>query len=149
MPSLSYRPGQDASRFVYFMPPIQYPDGKHYLKIGHSKGEVMSKDAETLKDWFQGDGDPQQAAWLSDTLRKLLPNVDFASLHTRACVTTQSPTGKQFIDRFEDERFYALLADNGQCGKSADELGLIVANFVVSGQFPEPYQRDEYRIQYA
>ncbi|MEM7344559.1 MAG: FAD-binding oxidoreductase [Chloroflexota bacterium] len=149
MPSLSYRLGDDPMRFIYFMPPIQYPDGNYYIKIGHSKGDSISNDKESLTTWFQGDGDPNRIAWLTETLHNLLPEVQFSSFHSQACVTTQSPTGKQFIDRFEDERIYSLLADNGQCAKSADELGYIAASFVEQGCLPEGYDVEDYRLVYA
>ena len=41
MPSLSYRYGNDQMRYIYFMPPVLYPDGRHYVKIGHSFGDTM------------------------------------------------------------------------------------------------------------
>ncbi|MEM7801941.1 MAG: FAD-dependent oxidoreductase [Chloroflexota bacterium] len=148
MPSLSYRLGDDPMRFVYFMPPIQYPDGKHYVKIGHSKAGFIPNDRESLTRWFQSDGDPAQVEWLSEALHQLLPEVRFASLHSRACVTTQSPTGKQFIDQFGDRPIYSLLADHGQCGKSADELGFIAAEFLTKGQLPAPYEDGAFTLQY-
>lgn len=66
----------DPMRFVYFMPPIQYPDGKHYVKIGHSKGQTMPNDGQSLTRWFQGDGDPERIEWLTDTLYQLLPEAE-------------------------------------------------------------------------
>jgi sarcosine oxidase len=149
MPSLSYRFGDDPMRYVYFLPPIKYPDGKHYVKIGHSKGDSLPNDWESLVRWFQSDGDPTRIEWLSETLHKLLPDVKFNSMHSRSCVTTKSPTGKQFIDQFDDPRIYGLLADNGQCAKSADELGYMAATFVQSGRFPAPYNREDFRLVYA
>jgi sarcosine oxidase len=146
MPSLSYRCGADALRFIYFLSPIQYPDGKHYVKIGHSKGDLMPNDRESLTRWFQSDGDPQRSEWLTETLQHLLPEVRFNSLHSRSCVTTQSPTGMQYIDRFEDRRIYSLLADNGQCAKSADELGYMMASFVETGRFPRDYNPEKFKL---
>ncbi len=148
MPSLSLRLGGDPLKYVYFMPPIQYPDGQFYVKIGHSIGELMPPDRNALISWFQGDGDQQRVDWLTETLRRLLPDVAFASFHSHPCVTTHSPTGKQYIDQFDDPRLYALLADHGLCGKSADELGYIAADFVMNGRFPSPYQAADYKLRY-
>lgn len=149
MPSLSYRLGNEATRYIYFMPPIQYPDGKFYIKIGHSKGDRISNDEQSLRSWFQTDGDPQRVEWLTETLQNLLPTVNFVSLHSRSCALTISPTGKQFIDQFGDVPIYALLADHGQCAKSADELGLMATEFLTCGRLPAPYDIAEYKIQYA
>lgn len=149
MPSLSYRIGDDPLRFIYFMPPIQYPDGKQYVKIGHSKAGLIANDRETLTRWFQGDGDPAQVEWLTEALHQLLPEVRFASLHSRACVTTQSPTGTQFIDRFDNGPIYSLLADHGQCGKSADELGYMAARYLTEGELPPEYSHRTFGLQFV
>ena len=71
------------------------------------------------------------------------------ALHSKACITTKLPTGVLYIDQFEDPRIYALLADNGQCAKSADELGYIAASFVETGRFPSGYRREDYKLIYA
>ena len=149
MPSLSYRLGNNSQRYIYFMPPIQYLDGKYYLKIGHSKGDRIPNDEASLRAWFQSDGDPKRVKWLTETLRSLLPSIKFASLHSRSCALTISPTGKQFIDQFGDEPIYALLADHGQCAKSADELGFLATEYLTTGQLPAPYNLADYNIQYA
>jgi glycine/D-amino acid oxidase-like deaminating enzyme len=149
LPSLSYRLGNDPMRFIYFLPPILYPDGKHYLKIGHSLGDLMPNDDEALTRWFQGSGDPQRIEWLTETLHSLLPKAKLNRLHTKSCVVTKSPTGKQFIDQFDDERIYSLLADNGLCAKSADELGNITASFVKYGQWQhDAYNKEQYKLVY-
>ena len=110
----------------------------------------MPNDGPSLIRWFQGDGDPQRIAWLTETLKDLLPQVTFNTLHSQSCVVTMSPTGMQFIDQFKDIRIYSLLADNGQCAKSADELGYIAASFVQSGVWQyEPYGQEAYRLVYA
>ena len=109
----------------------------------------MPNDAESLTRWFQSDGDPGRAEWLVESLQQLLPEVPSSSLHSRSCVTTRSPTGKRFIDHFADPRIHALLADNGQCAKSADELGYMTASYVNSGRFPSPYNAEEFKLVFA
>jgi len=149
MPSLSYRYGNDQMRYIYFMPPVLYPDGKHYVKIGHSFGDTMPIQRESLTRWFQSDGDMTRVEWLKDTLKNLLPDISFNSFSSKSCVTTKSPTGKQYIDQFEDTQIYSLLADNGQCAKSADEVGSIATEFVLNGRFPSTYNQEDFRLQYS
>ena len=149
MPSLSYRYGNDQMRYIYFMPPVLYPDGKHYVKIGHSFGDTMPIQRESLTRWFQSDGDMTRVEWLTDTLKNLLLGITFNSFSSKSCVTTKSPTGKQYIDQFEDTQIYSLLADNGQCAKSADEVGGIATEFVLNGRFPSTYNQEDFRLQYS
>ena len=149
MPSLSYRHGNDQMRYIYFMPPVLYPDGKYYAKIGHSFGDSLPVNRESLTLWFQSDGDLTRAEWLKDTMINLLPDISFNSFSSKSCVTTKSPTGKQFIDQFEDTQIFSLLADNGNCAKSADEVGSIATEFLLNGRFPSKFKQEDFRLQYS
>jgi len=149
MPSLSYRYGNDQMRYIYFMPPVLYPDGKHYVKIGHSFGSSLPINKESLTKWFQSDGDLTRVEWLKDTLKNLLPSINFKSFSSKSCVTSRSPTGKQYIDQFEDKQIFSILADNGQCAKSADELGCIAKEFVLNGRFPKQFNQEDFKLRYS
>ena len=149
MPSLSYRYGNDQMRYIYFMPPVLYPDGKHYVKIGHSFGDSLPINRESLTQWFKSEGDMTRVEWLTDTLKNLLPSINFNSFSSKSCVTSRSPTGKQYIDQFEGTQIFSLLADNGQCAKSADELGCIAKEFVLNGGFPQQFNKEDFRLKYS
>ena len=131
------------------MPPVLYPDGKYYAKIGHSFGDSLPINKESLTLWFQSDGDSTRAEWLKDTMKNLLPGISFNSFSSKSCVTTKSPTGKQFIDQFEDTQIFSLLADNGNCAKSADEVGSIATEFLLNGRFPSKFKQEDFRLQYS
>jgi len=148
MPCMSYRLGDEANKFLYFLPPIEYPDGRHYVKIGHALGNEMSNDEQIIKDWFKSDGDRAKIPWLTDALQELLPSVKLGGVHTEPCITTTSPTGAIYIDQFEDERMYALHSGGGYCAKSADELGFILAEFALKSTFPSPYNKGDFQLIY-
>ena len=49
---------------TYILPPILYPDGKYYLKLGHhDKYEETLTTSEAIKDWYDQ----------SDYLKRLKP----------------------------------------------------------------------------
>ena len=131
------------------MPPVLYPDGKHYVKIGHSFGDSLPINRESLTQWFKSEGDMTRVEWLTDTLKNLLPSINFNSFSSKSCVTSRSPTGKQYIDQFEGTQIFSLLADNGQCAKSADELGYIAKEFVLNGCFPKQFNKEDFRLRYS
>ena len=148
MPCMSYRLGDEANKFLYFLPPIEYPDGRHYVKIGHALGDEMSNDEQLIKDWFKSKGDATKIPWLTDALQKLLSSVKLGEIRTEPCITTTSPTGAIYIDQFEDERMYALHSGGGYCAKSADELGFIMAEFALKNTFPSPYNKGDFQLIY-
>ena len=62
LPSLILGPPPD-SRLdsLYWVPPVRYPDGRVYLKIGGSlAANPLLDDDEELVEWFHGDGDPRR-----------------------------------------------------------------------------------------
>ena len=148
MPTMSYRLGDEPNKFLYFLPPVEYPNGKHYVKIGHALGDEMAKDKQSLQDWFHSNGDKGKIPWLTEALKELLPSITFNKFHSVPCVTTTSPSGGNYIDQFKDERLYALFAGGGYCAKSADELGYIATEFALNGGFPAPYNRADFKLIY-
>ena len=76
------------------------------MKIGHSFGDSLPINRESLTKWFQSDGDMTRVEWLTDTLKNLIPGINFKSFSSKSCVTSRSPTGKQYIDQFEDTQIF-------------------------------------------
>lgn len=149
MPTIIYKRGDQVGESSYTMPPILYPDGNWYVKIGQSVGHAMQDPAQELVPWFQGHGDDEIAGWLRDELRSLVPDVSFGPMVTDSCVVNKTPTGRQYIDEFPVAGVYSLLGGNGQVAKSADELGRIAAHRVVGGTVPNEYRDTDFRLRFA
>lgn len=74
----------------YILPPVQMPDGKWYLKLGH--GDYFEHPIESLdelEDWYSNhpEGDQEGVLELERYLKKILPGIDFLSVHGGSCVT--------------------------------------------------------------
>ena len=148
MPSIIYRKTEDIFGSVYILPPIKYPDGRLWLKIGQSKGKEMSCPEKNLTSWFQSQGDKKIADWLLSELKTVLPKVKFLSTHSESCATTKSDSGYQFIDKFEGTEIYSCLVGDGQAAKSADEIGRIAANKILYGDVPDEYKSINFKNDY-
>ncbi len=112
---------------IYWVPPVTYPDGAVRLKIGGSRrATTVADDLADLVDHFRSDGDPVEVDALTATLRSLLPGVEIASVATKPCVVTATPTGHPFIG-YVDDRVAVALGGNGAAAKSSDELGRLAA----------------------
>ena len=78
---------------AYILPPIKYPDGNYYLKLGHyNQFETNLKgDMETITKWYkQGTGVPDAVRHLSDFVIKDLikdPSISFNNITSDCCVT--------------------------------------------------------------
>lgn len=106
----------------YLLPPILYPDGKTYLKLG---GDVLDTDLTTQDarcDWFRSGGSEEVGAMLTDHIRTRMPGLAIRSAHIRPCVTTFTPTHHPIIDLLSG-RVAVAVGGNGKGAKNSDELG--------------------------
>lgn len=143
MPSLIAMPeGGRMDEDLYLLPPIRYPDGKTYIKIG---GEPFSASLETdaeMTAWFQSDGSAAAGEMLTRHLRALMPELRATSLHRATCVVSFTETGYPYIERLTD-RLTILTGGNGAAAKSCDEVGRLGAITATGGDLSgEGYETD-------
>lgn len=146
LPSLILRPPPDQRlSALYWVPPVPYPDGRTWLKVGGSLvpepviGDGPDPDRE-LVEWFHGQGDPVEIEALEACLRSLLPTMTIGATRSVPCVYTGTASGRPIID-WVDEGIGVAIGGNGSAAKSSDELGRLGAALVGLGQLgpgPDP-----------
>jgi sarcosine oxidase len=123
-PSIIYRlDNHPVLASIYSLPPILYPDGKQYLKIGgtlHTPNLVHS--AAEITDWFHGDGDKVEASAISEVLFAMIPTLATATIHQRPCVISYTAHNHPYIDQV-DAQTYVVTGGCGASAKSSDEIG--------------------------
>ena len=133
MPSLVFQ--WDDRSEPYLLPPIRYPDGRFYIKLGGDPRDVPLTSAEATGDWFRSSGDPEASAYLHEMFAALMPDVEVLSSHSVPCMTTYTPSGLPVIARLTD-RLSVAAAGNGAAAKSSDELGRLGAETVLGATHP-------------
>ncbi len=129
MPTLVYRtPGGDVP---YLLPPIRYPDGRMYVKIGGDPDDRPLASTDAVADWFRSGGSADVGAYQRDLIAGLMPGLNTARMHTEACVTVFTPEDRPAIRRL-DARMSVAVAGCGRGAKCADELGRIAAGVVTA-----------------
>jgi sarcosine oxidase len=149
MPSLVVD-GASPLEHIYALPPVRYPDGRWYVKIG--TGEFLHPLAtlDAFVAWFQSAGPAEDRAALHETLLQLIPELDGAPLHTDTCVVTTTPSDYPYVDLIADGRICLALGGNGRAAKSSDEIGRLAASLLLAGEWNEPeYPRDAFRARFA
>ena len=130
MPTLIWVPdGWDHD--LYLLPPVRYPDGGLWLKVGGQREGPRIPDAAGMTAWYRGAGDAQVGARLAAELRRVLPGLAIEETRTAPCAVTWTATGHPFVER-ADDRVVALCGGNGAAAKSGDEIGRLGA-LVASG----------------
>ncbi|WP_242217021.1 NAD(P)/FAD-dependent oxidoreductase [Shinella zoogloeoides] len=138
----------DPSDHFYFLPPIVYPDGNTYLKIGGDPTEVAIEDEQAIRDWFRVEGRPEAIVHLKRLLARSLPDLDPVRLVSVPCVTTYTEHGYPYAGFVAGERIALLTGGNGAAAKSSDEIGRIGADFVIRGQLDEPDYETDFAVHF-
>jgi sarcosine oxidase len=132
MPSMIHKADEDRDD-IYMLPPIRYPDGRFYLKIGGDPDDLELK-AEDLGDWFRSSGRPHVRDHLVGRMKALVPGLDILSIGTASCVTSFTPTGYPAIGWLSPGRIAVVTGGCGSAAKSSDEIGRLGAELVFEGR---------------
>jgi len=92
MPSMVTNYQSDCIDGTYILPPIRYPDGNWYVKIGHSKcfEDTVEHEEDAMRSWYKSGGFKEAAASLNTFLStRLIPDLGALSVKTNCCVTTR------------------------------------------------------------
>jgi sarcosine oxidase len=138
----------DAESGAYILPPIRYPDGRHYLKIGI--GGTADPELRSLLDlisWFKSTGSAENARDFQAFVTRLIPALDRCRhWHTDTCAVTWTATGLPYIDYVLDDRITVAIVCNGKGAKSSDDWGWLAARLVAGLEWDHPVSRDRLRL---
>lgn len=132
MPSLIYEPG-DPRKHIYLLPPVRYPDGKFYLKIGGEPVDVPLRTDKEIRDWFRSGGNERVRDDFVEIIEGLIPTIDTSRVSMAACVTSYTPSGFPAIGYTASPNIAVLTGGCGAAAKSSDEIGRLGAELLVEG----------------
>jgi glycine/D-amino acid oxidase-like deaminating enzyme len=138
----------DPTEHFYLLPPVLYPDGKHYIKIGGDPSDVAIEDEAAIRDWFRGQGGPEAIAHLTRVLRRAVPDLVDARMTSAPCVTTYTEHGYPYAGFVESDRIALLTGGNGAAAKSSDEIGRIGADLLLKGRLDEPDYQTDFSVRF-
>jgi len=153
MPSIISSFDNPAVQSLYMLPPVLYPDGKTYIKLGGSGLDERYMDAaeddRALIPWFQSDGSAAIAAQLKKALHQMITELKVTSYRTVPCLITNSAHGNPYIDSIIGDRLYVATAGNGYAAKSSDEIGRIGAMLCATGEWRSNLEQGAFRAVYV
>lgn len=143
MPSLiGAAPEQERS--YYLLPPVAYPDGRHYIKIGGDPTDRILASEPAVRAWFRSGANAEAAAHMRRLLAETIPELRPVSTRHSPCVTAFTRHGYPYIG-FASDRVAVLTGGNGQAAKSSDEIGRLGAVLLTEGRLPA----DDYETDFA
>ncbi|EAQ03687.1 hypothetical protein OB2597_10606 [Pseudooceanicola batsensis HTCC2597] len=134
MPSLIYLDPEGEN--PYLLPPIRYPDGRTYLKMGGDPEDVVLTTRQELADWFRSPGTPGVGAAIEAMIRDRMPGLRIERSATMSCVTTYTPDEHPHITALSD-RVFTAIGGCGRAAKNSDELGRLGALRLTDQPLPD------------
>lgn len=129
---------------AYILPPIRYPDGHRYLKIGiGTDSDVRLTSLRDLQSWYRSAGSEANRRDFTRFITDLIPVLHHCTdWHTATCVVTRTGSGLPVIDFVGDSGKVAVaVGGNGKGAKGADEWGRIAAGLVREDPWDSAVQR--------
>ncbi|RDD36956.1 N-methyl-L-tryptophan oxidase [Trichoplax sp. H2] len=146
MPCILHRNSSQQNGDWYLLPPILYPNGKYYIKIGHSKDFIREiNNYEHVLEWFHGTGDIEAKNTLVDIINHFLPHFKPVSIESDCCAYTLTPHNHVMIGNIA-EGMVLLTGGNGHAAKSADELGRIGALTIMNESWNYDISSEEFKL---
>jgi sarcosine oxidase len=123
---------------IYWVPPIHYPDGGVYLKIGgepplapvvtdHGGTDV----AAAIAEWFNQGGSADEVADLVAIASEILPDRGVRLAGSKPCVVSVTPDDRPILE-WVDDRIATAFGGCGSAAKSADAIGFDAAALVTA-----------------
>jgi len=147
IPSVTFvLPGKDGPRVGFAMPPLPYPDGRHYLKCAtaSSVDTILSDDG--LDAWYRGPGVAKDGPEIVALLREVLPGFEPGIVRTLPCMTTYTRSHLPYVDRI-DERTFVAAGCNSVGVMTSDAIGRMAASMLRDAAWPGPVPAEKLRAQ--
>lgn len=116
------------------MAPVQYPDGRWYIKTsGASLLENPLDTREEIAAWVRTGGNQDDIAPTRELLTELIPGLEILSMRTRPCLVCATDTDRPYIDWADDRTVVAIEGERG--AMAADEIGRLAADLALTGRW--------------
>lgn len=149
MPTLIYMIESANIDSIYLLPPIMYPDGRVYLKMGcNTRVDRLLASKEEMREWMVEGDSNLVFTELRQALLDILPKLRATSFHTRRCLITYTSHRKPYIDQIGDGLFVAT-GGNGSSAKSSDTIGKLGAQLITQENWGPDFNRSSFKAEFA
>jgi len=133
---------------AYILPPIRYPDGHHYLKLGNgSDRDERLSSPEKLDRWFKSAGSESDRRDFTRLMKSIFPALQACDhWHTDTCAATYTASRLPIIDFVDNDRVLVAVGGCGKGAKGSDDWGRIAATTILDAPWDHPIARDKLRF---
>ncbi len=145
LPSLLYDIDVEELEGIYATPPLAYPDGNSYLKMGCNLPEdiYFRNDLGAIQQWFRSGESDTHIGKMSAALMGIMPNLEAKDFTSKRCILTRTEShGNPYVGQVDDRLYLAI--GNGWSAMSSDAIGRVAAHVMLEGGFPEGFSAETF-----
>ncbi|MBP6803807.1 MAG: FAD-binding oxidoreductase [Chloroflexi bacterium] len=149
LPTVLYQIDSPDIDSIYLLPPIVYPDGRAYLKIGcNTRTDRWLPNLEAMRKWMIAGDSAVMEEPIRAALEEMIPGLQIEAPTTHRCLVAYTAHGKPYVDQLTD-RVYVAAGGNGVSAKSSDTLGWLAANLMQTGGWPLAFERALFEARFV
>ncbi|WP_043735808.1 FAD-dependent oxidoreductase [Nocardia asiatica] len=137
----------DANTSIYLVPPLLYPDGRAWIRIGPGMQPCVQPldSAPEMISWYAEQTiTPAQSAMLNFMITTMVPTLAPIAVRHAACIIEKTPTRYPYIGHIEHDSFTVAVGGNGHGARGSDEIGRLAANMVLGKPWDSPLDHDTF-----
>ncbi|MES2273974.1 MAG: FAD-binding oxidoreductase [Chlamydiota bacterium] len=132
---------------IYLLPPIKYPDGKWYIRIGPGMQPIVEQ-LDTLEEmrqcYIQQQITEPQRDFLMHMQQKFI-SLNPKSIREACCIIEKTPSHYPYIGQVdEDSSLNIVVGGNGHGARGSDEIGRLAANVVLGNKWDFPIEQSHF-----
>jgi sarcosine oxidase len=132
LPSLLYEIETSEYEGVYMVPPVLYPDGGYYLKIGmNTIYDHFFESVDTIQHWFTNPIPAVNKTTLVNVLNNILPGFSTDYCISKSCIIARTDNRLPIIQALTNKLFVCT-AGNGYGAMASDGIGYTAAQMVLN-----------------
>jgi sarcosine oxidase len=143
----------DSNASLYLIPPIRYPNGRWYLRIGPGMQPIVQElqTVEQMTRWCTGNRlMAGQEAFLSNMMRVLIPNLRPADIQRACCIIEKTPSRYPYIGHISDDKSLTVaVGGNGHGARGSDEIGRLAAMLVLENPWDCPIPEETFKPKHS
>ena len=131
----------DENLSLYLVPPIQYGDGRWYVRIGPGMQPFVSElsTPDSMVEWYRNQAvTHRQRSALDRLAGLLLPDLEPLSVRSSTCIIQKTPTRYPYIGHLDDDHTSSVAVGGNGHGARGQALSVVATECSVDvlGGFP-------------
>jgi sarcosine oxidase len=133
------------NRSSYLLPPIRYPDGKWYMRIGPGMQPIVEKleTLEALTAWYRSQQvTTSQYQVLHDIWQELTEECNPVAIRQSCCIIEKTASCYPYLGPLPGHTsYFVAVGGNGHGARGSDEIGRLAANMVLERHWDSPLEQ--------